>query len=361
MPKRLTISDVAQAAGVSEGAVSFALNGRPGVSEVTRQRILTVARELGWTPSHRGRALSASRALAVGLVVARPPETLGADPFFPAFVAGIETVLSARRQSLLLQVVSGRAAEHDSYRGLAADGRVDGVFLTDLHVDDPRPALLAELGLPAVLIGPDCGAGWSTVAVDDRPGIVAAVEHLVALGHRTIAHVAGPQTFVHGVSRKDAWAGTLSAAGLPRGPCIHSDFSAAGGALATDALLDRADPPTAIVYANDLMAVAGMSAAARRGVDVPGNLSVTGFDDTPVAAHLQPGLTTVRTDAIGWGAAAALALLALIDRKPLPPTDLSPPVLVIRASTAAPPAPRIRAFSTGPSHDAAAPTDRRTP
>ena len=347
MSKRLTISDVAQAAGVSAGAVSFALNGRSGVSEVTRERILTVARDLGWTPSHRGRALSSSRALAVGLVIARPAQTLGADPFFPAFVAGIETVLSTRGQSLLLQVVPDMPAEHESYRRLAGDGRVDGVFLTDLHVGDPRPALLTELQLPAVVVGPDCGDGWPTVAVDDRPGITAAVEHLVELGHRNIAHVAGPQTFVHGVSRRDAWAAALTAAGLPLGPCITSDFSAAGGALATEELLDRADPPTAIVYANDLMAVAGMSAAIRRGVAVPGDLSVTGFDDTPVAAHLQPGLTTVRTDALGWGAAAAVTLLALVDQQPIPATELAPPVLIVRGSTATPAA-RQSQQSTAP-------------
>lgn len=338
MPKRLTISDVAQAAGVSEGAVSFALNDRPGVSEATRRRILAVAHELGWTPSHRGRALSASRALAVGLVVARPPQTLGSDPFFPAFVAGVETVLSGRRQSLMLQVVADAEAEHASYRRLAADGRVDGVFLTDMLVEDPRPALVQQIGLPALVVGPDCGVGdVPAVTVDDRPGIAAAVGHLIGLGHRRIAHVAGPQSFVHGVSRRQAWAGALSAAGLPPGPCIVSDFSAAGGALATEQLLDLDQPPTAIVYANDLMAVAGLSTAIRRGVGVPAQLSIIGFDDMPVSAYLQPGLTTVRTDAVGWGAAAAEALLALVEGRTPERSQLASPVLVVRRSTAPPP------------------------
>lgn len=335
---RLTISDVALAAGVSQGAVSFALNGRPGVSDVTRERILGVARDLGWTPSHRARALSSSRALAVGLVVARPPETLAADPFFPSFVAGIETVLSRQGQALVLQVVPDKRTEHESYRRLAGDGRVDGVFLTDLRVNDPRPALLADLGLPAVVVAPSDGyADEQTVGVDDRPGIAATVRHLVQLGHRDIAHVAGPRGFVHAVSRRSAWAEALQAAGLPLGTCVHSDFSAAGGAKATKALLDHTQPPTAIVFANDLMAVAGMSTAQRRGVDVPGALSVTGFDDSPVSAHLQPALTTVRTDAVGWGAAAAQTLLALVAGEPAPTLRLSPPELVVRASTAPPP------------------------
>jgi DNA-binding LacI/PurR family transcriptional regulator len=335
--RRPTISDVARSAGVSKGAVSFALNDRPGVAPETRDRILAVAEEMGWTPSHRARALSVSRALAVGLVIARPPETLGADPFFPAFIAGIETTLSPLGQSLVLQVVPDQERELAGYRRLAADGRVDGVFLTDLRVDDPRPALLAEIGLPSVLIGPDCveGAG-PCVAVDDRPGITAAVEHLIELGHRGIAHVGGPLEFVHGASRRDAWATALRKAGLPVGPHMVADFSAQGGADATKLLLDLDAPPTAIVYANDVMAIAGMSAATARGMVVPRDLSITGFDDTEVTAHLQPPLTSVRTDAFGWGRVAAERLMAAIEGRAAPNPTLSPPHLVVRASTAPP-------------------------
>ncbi len=340
--RRPTIADVARAAGVSKGAVSFALNGRPGVAPATRTRILASAAELGFTPSHRGRALSSSRALALGLVVARSPETLRADPFFPAFIAGIEAVLSGRGQALVLQVVPNAEAELASYRRLAADGRVDGVFVTDLRAGDPRLALLAELELPAVVIGPRHEeTGLHYVTVDDRPGIAAAVDHLVGLGHEHIAHVAGPASFVHGASRREAWATSLERAGLPAGQCVHSDFSAAGGADATKTLLDDAMPPTAIVYANDLMAIAGMSAATARGIGVPEQLSVTGFDDTPIAAHLQPPLTTVHTDAFGWGRAAADALTQILDGQPTPAIELPPPPqLIVRGSTA-PPAPHL--------------------
>src|SRR6478735_7972254 len=147
---RPTITDVARAAGVSKGAVSFALNDRPGLAPDTRQRILDVAADLGWTPSSRARALSVAKALAVGLVVARPPEIFRADAFFPAFISGLETVLSQHGHALLLMV-----AEHDdvtTYRRLAKEGRVDGVFVTDLRVDDPRPALLEQLGMPNVVV-----------------------------------------------------------------------------------------------------------------------------------------------------------------------------------------------------------------
>ncbi|MEW2386452.1 LacI family DNA-binding transcriptional regulator [Micromonospora sp. NPDC047707] len=334
---RPTITDVARAAGVSKGAVSFALNGRPGVAEETRQRILAAATVLGWTPSHRARALSTSRAFAVGLVLARPPELLGADPFFPAFIAGVERVLVERNQALVLQVVTSQRAEEDGYRRLAADGRVDGVFLLDLRIADPRIALLEELRLPAVTLGrPDVASPFPAVLVDDRRGITAAVRHLVELGHRHVAHVAGPDHFLHGTARRDAWEDALREAGLPPGPCVPSDFSAAGGAAATHELLGLADPPTAIIYANDLMAMAGMAVARERGLDVPGQLSVTGFDDTELAAHISPALTSVRTDPSGWGGAAARVLLDLIDGDGGADVEMPPAQLVVRASTAAP-------------------------
>ena len=127
---RPTIADVARAAGVSKSAVSFALNNRPGVGSDTRERILQTARELGWTPSSKARALSVSKALAVGLVVARTPEILRSDPFFPAFIAGLESVLSGRGYSLLLNVVPDAAHEEQVYRRLSSEGLVDGVFQT---------------------------------------------------------------------------------------------------------------------------------------------------------------------------------------------------------------------------------------
>ena len=341
MTSRPTINDVARAAGVSKGAVSFALNNRPGVAPETRERILSVARELGWTPNSRARALSASRAFSVGLVMARSPETLRADPFFPSFIAGVESVLAEHDYALLLQVVGEPAAEESSYRRLAETGRVDGVFVTDLYVDDPRPVLLAEIGLPAVIIGPALDRGfWPAVGVDDAPGIAAVVQHLVDQGHTRVAHVSGPLGMVHGSSRRAAWAAALEAAGLPEGPCLEADFSAEAGARATRELLELAEPPTAIVYANDLMAMAGLSVATSLGIDVPGDLSLTGYEDTELSGHLQPPLTTVSTDVIGWGRAAATRLLELVDDRPPTDVDLEPPRLVVRSSTGPAPGPR---------------------
>jgi len=337
--KSPTIADVARVAGVSKGAVSFALNNRPGVAPATRARILAAAKELGWQPSHRARALSHSQAFALGLVMARPPELLGADPFFPAFIAGVETELAGAGQALVLQVVTGGWEEEAAgYRRLAADGRVDGVFLSDIrHGGDPRLALLEELQLPAVTLQrPDTPSSFPAVTLDDGPGIRAAVEHLAGLGHRRIAHVAGPQQFIHGFGRREAWEAAVRTFGLEPGPSVVGDFTAAGGAAATRRLLWDDTPPSAIVYANDLMAIAGITVAHELGIRIPEDLSVTGFDDTELAGHVHPPLTTVRLDAVGMGRAAARTLLQLVEAGSAESVELPPTELVVRRSTAPP-------------------------
>jgi DNA-binding LacI/PurR family transcriptional regulator len=334
--RRPTIADVARHAGVSKGAVSFALNGRSGVSPRTRQRILDVAAELGWSPSHRARALSTSRAFALGLVVARDPELIGADPFFPTFIAGVEKVLAERNQALVLQVVTSPAAEEEGYRRLAREGRVDGVILVDLRQDDPRIALLEEIGLPAVTLNrPDVPTRFPAVVLDDRPGVTAVVDHLVGLGHTAIAHVAGPDPYLHAIARREAFQQALAAAGLPPGPVVPGDFTAAGGRAATLRLLSGPDRPTAIVYANDVMALSAIAVAAELGIRIPDDLSITGFDDTDLAGYAHPALTTVRADARGWGEVAARTLLALIEEQGTADTALPPAELVLRRSTSA--------------------------
>jgi DNA-binding LacI/PurR family transcriptional regulator len=323
---------------VSKGAVSFALNDRPGVGPQTRDRILAAARDLGWQPSTRARALSRSRAFAVGLVMRRAPELLGADPFFPQFLAGVESALAERGSALVLQVVADDdEAEASSYRRLATQGRVDGVFLNDLQTTERRFGLLAGLGLPAVAVGRPAGpCPFPVVTVDDRQGVGRTVEHLLGLGHRRVAYVGGTEGYVHSRSRRTAWQEALEAAGVAPGPQRVADFTGPGGAAATRALLELADPPTAIVYANDVMAIAGMGVAIGLGLEVPGDLSVTGFDDVPLAAHVAPPLTTVRQDAMAWGRAAATVLLAAGEGRAAPDVELPPATPVFRASTGPP-------------------------
>lgn len=343
MGRRPTIADVARRAGVSRSSVSFALNDRPGLAQETKARILEAAKDLGWAPSRPARALSLGKAGALGLVLTREPELIGADPFFPAFIAGVESVLAERGDGLVLHVTPA-ADERSVYERLAADRRVDGVLLTDLRQDDPRPAMMAEFDLPAVVVGrPEFGGGLCAVELDDRPAYEAAIRCLAALGHRRIAHVEGPQEFRHAQRRRAAWADTLSELGLAEGPLRSGGFTAEGGAAATRELLALAEPPTAIVYGNDLAATAGLAVAQETGVPVPERLSVVGYDDTVLARYTHPPLTSARADAHGWGAAAARALDEVISEGSAPDVVLPPAEFLPRGSIG--PAPR---GETGP-------------
>lgn len=333
--RRATIGDVAARAQVSKSAVSFVFNGRPGVGEAARTRILQAAEELDWRPDARARALSRSRAQALGLVIRRDPELISTDPFFPQFVAGVESGLSDEGYALVLQVVQGEEAEQAAYMRFAHESRVDGVFLTDLRVDDERPAELARLGVPCLLVGPAApgGGGRPPIGLDDAAGVRRAVRHLSALGHRRIAHVAGAASYVHSEIRRRAWADEMAELGLDPGPIVVADFTGASGARATHELLDLADPPTAIVYANDLMAIAGMSAAMDRGIRVPADLSVVGFDDVPLAPYVVPPLTTVRQDVVAWGRVCARTLVAIVEAREPESVRLPPVEFVVRGST----------------------------
>ncbi len=326
--------DVARAAGVSKGLVSLAMNDRPGVSDATRLRVRAVADQLGWRPSLPARTLSTSRTYALGLVLRRDLRIVAADPFYPAFMAGIETVLTEEGRVLVLSVVGDEAAEERAYRTLAADRRVDGVFLNDLRHDDHRVALLVELGIPAVLVGrPDGATPLPCVVLDDAPGVTAAVHHLVDLGHRAIAHVGGDPALLHARHRRRAFEETVAARGLVAAAVVDTDFSMAQGAAATTALLAGRTRPTAIVYANDPMAISGLGVLQEAGVDVPGEVSVVGFDGTETARHTHPPLTTVRSDPQEWGAAAARTLLTLTTSGSAPDVELAPAELVVARST----------------------------
>jgi DNA-binding LacI/PurR family transcriptional regulator len=332
--RRPTIADVARRAGVSAAAVSFAVNGRPGVSPATRARILRAAEELGWRPSVHARALTEARARAVGLVLAREPARLEMDAFFVRFLSGIERTLATRDVALLLQLQP--RVDLSAYERLAAAGRVDGFLLTDVEANDPRFGLLEPARVPVVVAGhPDADCPFPWVETEHGAGMTAAAEHLVALGHRRIGFLGGPARLEFVQHRLARWRAALQAAGVPPGPAAHAEPDQSPEAAA--ALLKHC--PTAVVCTSDALALAVVATARERGLAVPGDLSVTGFDDSPLASLSSPTLTSVRVDYAEFGAAAATALLAAIAGEPPPGHSASPPRLVVRASTgAAPPA-----------------------
>ncbi|MDQ0614719.1 DNA-binding LacI/PurR family transcriptional regulator [Microbacterium sp. W4I4] len=305
---RTTIADVAREAGVTKATVSHALSGNRPISEETRARVLAAAERLDWIPSQSARSLATRRANAVGVVLARDPDVIANDSFFPAFIAGVESVLVETETALLLQVVPDRAGEERAYRSMSR-GRADGAILLDLHVDDWRVSLLDDLGVPTVIVGAyDQEHDFSVVRTDDGEPIRELIAKLRADGHRRIAHVSGPLDYVHSRARADAYVEAIGDAALLR----ESDFTAGSGRDRTAELLALSPRPTAILYSNDTTAIAGLSYARSQGLVVPDDLAVAGFDDDHLSAHLSPSLTSVSSDPAARGRAAARLLRAAI-------------------------------------------------
>jgi DNA-binding LacI/PurR family transcriptional regulator len=337
MKPRVTIIDVAAEAGVSISSVSAALNGRPGVSDDTRSRIAEVAHRVGWIPSVRGRSLSQKRAFTVGLVIQRSAHVIESDPFFAGFIGGVESVLVDRGYALVLQVGGSRPAVLDRYRRLALEHRIDGVFLTDIEDDDPRFALMADAEIPVVAVNSAPGCPFPSVRQDHAPGLRELVERVLALGHSRIAHVSGPPGLIHSGQRELIWRETLQATRIRPGRMVAGDFSIQSGSRAADRLLTATGPhPTAVVCANDLMAVGFIARATALGFDVPHDLSVTGFDGIEFGAYTRPRLTTVATTPYALGEAAAASLMASIEGDRPDDIDIAPTVLLMRDSLAAP-------------------------
>lgn len=338
--RRPTMKDIAQRAGVSESAVSFALNGRPGVSELTRDRVRRVAEQLGWRPSTAARALSGEGSATVGLVLARPAAALGVDSFFLQLISGIQEILSERQLGLLLQVVEDVDAECAVYRRWWAEHRVDGVLVVDPRTEDPRPGLLDELGLPGVVIGalPDGDTGphsvLSQVRADDAGAMASIVGRLYELGHRRIVHIAGLPSLAHTERRIRSLRFEADRRGLAEVRSLTTDYSDTEGAEVTRRVLEEVGAPTALVYDNDVMAAAGAAVAAGLGLSVPREISVVSWEDSALCRLVRPRLTALSRDAVGFGRIAAGELAALLDGGGARTVHVPLPTLIERESTA---------------------------
>ena len=288
--RRPTIADIARRAGVTKAAVSFALNGQPGVSAATRERILAIAAEIGFEPNSAARALSDGRAGAFGLIIDRPARILGSEVFFMQLISGIQAELAQVHVTLLFTMAEDQAEEIRMYRTWWAQRKGDGVFLVDLQVRDRRIGVLEELSMPAVVLGTPHGAGrLPAVWQDDRAATETVVGYLAGLGHLRIARVGGFTRYWHSKLRTDA-----------------------------------------------LAQVAG--AAQRMGVRVPADLSIVVWDDSALCELVHPAFTALRRDIPAAGGQAARMLREAVAGTRPDHFQETSPVLLIRDSTGHPPA-----------------------
>ncbi|OIV39087.1 LacI family transcriptional regulator [Mangrovactinospora gilvigrisea] len=331
------LSDIAAQAGVSEATVSRVLNGKSGVSATTRQAVLAALDVLGYERPVKLRRRSAG---LIGLIV---PE-LG-NPIFPAFAQAIEQVLVGRGYTPVLCTQSPGGNTEDELVELLVERGVTGiVFVSGLHADltaDPeRYARLTGLGVPFVLVN-----GYSEriaapfVSADDRASAVMAVQHLAELGHERIGLAVGPARFVPAARKIEGFVAALGEyRGLDeteaRALVAHSLFSVEGGRAAAAVLLDKGC--TALVCGSDLMAFGAVREARGRGLEVPRQVSVVGFDDSPLIAFADPPLTTMRQPVEAMSRAAVAALLEEIGGNPAQRAEfVFQPELVVRGSTGA--------------------------
>ncbi|TWJ10543.1 LacI family transcriptional regulator [Stackebrandtia albiflava] len=328
-PMRPRLSDIARQAGVSEATVSRVLNDKPGVGAATKQAVLTALDVLGY---ERPALLRQHSAGLVGLVV---PEL--ENPIFPLFAQVISTELAAAGYTPVLCTQNPGGVTEDEYVDMLRERHVSGiVFVSGLHADtaaDPkRYHDLVDSGLPLVFVtGYVDGLPAPCFSCDDTTAATLAVEHLAALGHRRIGLISGPERFIP-VRRK--LAGYTAAMADVGDPMVELTlFGVEGGAAAAGRLFDAG--ATAVLCGSDLMALGAVQAARSRGLSVPKDVSVVGYDDSPLIAYTDPPLTTLRQPVRAMATAAVRALLDEIGGQPAPTSEyLFRPELVVRGSTA---------------------------
>ena len=331
--KRPTIADVARAAGVSIAVVSYALNGRPGVSAATRDRVLRIADEHGWRPNAAARSLRTS-AQAVGLALVRGDTATTHPAFFMAMLGGIQDRLAQRGLALVLQAVDDHETAAQLYRSWWAERRFDALLVTDVRVNDPRVEVLRSSRIPGLVIGhPAAARGLASVHVDEEEAYARVGRFLSGLGHRRVGLVTGPADLDMSIRRTAALRSALEQEGAST-VVVTTGASHEEGAAATRQLLVGADPVSAIMFDTDLSAVTALDVARRLRREVPWDLSVVAGSDSASCRLATPSVTTLPHPVAELGEAAAQGLLDMLDGERGIERSIAVGPLTLRGTTA---------------------------
>lgn len=342
---KVTLRDVAKEAGLSVTTVSRALNGYDDVAAETKYAIQNVADALGYTPNLNARRLKTQRADAIGLIL--PNENLRfSDPFFSVLFSGIIEQCALYGLELNL-TTPAKSTQKELYLKYIRSRRVDGFVLVRLEEEDERVALLQAHNVPFVAFGRTASHNdFPLIDENGTQSIRQVIDHLVELGHTRIACIAEPTHLMKSNQRVQGYLDGLAAWGLSadrngssdqRDLLIHGNFRQRSGRICGHQLLSMDNPPTAIVAVNDMLALGAISAAQERGLTVGRDVSITGFDDIPLAEYANPPLTTLHQPAYEMGMALCEKLHAVINGKDLAdPQTIYEPQLVVRQSTGRP-------------------------
>ncbi len=310
-----TIKQVAELAEVSTATVSYVLNGTGTVTDATRRRVLSAVERLQYQPSHAARSMR-GRSHTLGLALPAQAGRL-ADPALAELLAGLAEAAALRGYYVLLATVGD---QHEAELGvqLARTGRVDGMILLDLQVDDPRAQALAEANVPHVCAGPaPAGSSSPYALVDGRAAAQAAMHHLLGLGHRRIALIQLPSELAESEPRYQGYADALAEAGVALDPSliVEAGRTEEDGYQAIGELLSVPGGPTAVLACSDELAFGAMHALYDAGLEIGRDVSIVGFDAVPLAAHTHPPLTTMHQPRRAVGEHLATLLADTIERR----------------------------------------------
>lgn len=330
----VSIKDVARAARVSHPTVSRALRHSSLVKPDTAERIRSIARRMGYRPSAVARSLVTRRTKTIGVVV-----TTIADPFISEVVSGIEEVANENGYSVVLANSNADPEREVQVAHSFHERRVDGILVTASRVGARYLPLLSEMKVPVVLINSHHPAEFVySVRIDNVTASRAATAHLIELGHKRIAYIGDRFGFQSDTERFSGYREALERADLPFLPqlVVHGDGKAEGGLHAIATLMAMPDPPTAVFCYNDMCAIGALSGIRQRGLRVPNDISIVGFDDLLIASYTHPPLTTVHQPKQQMGRAAMRILLELFSNAQSITNIKMQGELIVRESTAPP-------------------------
>jgi LacI family transcriptional regulator len=338
-----TLEQVAELAGFSRSTVSRVINDHPNVSSQTRERVWEAIRQSGYKPNAVARSLVTNRTQIISIVIPEAVTSIFTDPFFPLLLCGTTEACNAHHYQLILSLFTASTEPQEMYERLLHSGYADGVVVASAPLEDPLIPNLLRDGMPFVSIGRYPDERVHYVDIDNVGGARMAVDHLVRLGHRRIGTITGRLDIIAGQDRLAGYRQGLEAHGIPveENLIARGDFTEEGGARAMQALLPFA--PTAVFTANDTMAVGVIRVLHDAGLQIPQDVSVIGFDDTPIASTSKPALTTVRQPIERLGAMAVDVLVSLLqnsieDNAPVHRILISTELVIRSSCGAAPPA-----------------------
>lgn len=329
-----TILEIARLAKVSGSTVSRALNGRKGVGDKMRAKIIKLAQELNYYPNSTARALVSKRLGVIGLIIPRTSEYTFTSPYYSHILLGISSVATKRHYQLMLVI-----NEKTSYAAFYHRRLVDGILVVGNHFDDPKVFELSERGIPTVVVPgfiKDSPQNPISITGDNYGSNYQAVTHLIELNHRRIAFILGMPNSKYSVERYDAYRDALKDHGLEfrEEYIVYSDFSVADGYRIMGELLDLPQPPTAVLFVNDSISIGALDQIKARKMKIPDQLSVVVTCASDLLSYYDPPLTVVEVPVVSVGKAAAETLLQLIETGSAPEEGRSlPSTFVIKKST----------------------------